>query len=70
MYYFACRCTNEIIHANIMYLFRNRIKNHAHRRVGGGGAAANSSICLDFDAISKEYMLLACMILFVQRHAK
>ena len=39
--------------------------------IDGGEAAANSSICIiDFDAISKKYMLLACIISFVQPHAK
>ena len=69
MYCFACRCTNEIIHANSMYFFEI-VSNTMHTRVGGGEAAANSSIRIDFDAIWKKYMLLACIILFVRRHAK
>ena len=37
MYDFACRCTNDIIPSK----YRNLLKNHAHRRLGGGEAAAS-----------------------------
>ena len=35
-------------------IFRNRIKVDAYRRVGGGFAAANFSVCMVVDAISKK----------------
>ena len=54
----------------IACIFPNRIKVDAYRRVGGGFAAANSSVCMVFDAISKQNMLLACVSSFVQRHTK
>ena len=53
------------LHMLIACIFRDRIKVDAYGRVGGGFAAANSSVCMVSDAISKKYMLLACMILFV-----
>ena len=37
-----------------MLFLRNRIKNYAHRRVGGGEAAANSSIHIDMMRFKKN----------------
>ena len=53
MYYFACRCTNEVIHANSM-IFVEIASKSMHIEEGGGFAAANSSVCMVFDAISTQ----------------
>ena len=54
MYTFAGRYINKDIQDNSMYSVWNHIKIHTHRRVGGGEAAANPSICIGFDVISNR----------------
>ena len=53
-YAFTYHHTNKVIQNNGMYSVSNHIKADTYRRVGGGFAAANPSVCMIFDVICKQ----------------